>query len=394
MVAAQGVSSISNIVLAILIARSATVAEFAAFALVTPLWIVMQRFMRVYLLIPRQIELHHPDEHPDARPPANACLAVALAFTIVLLAVTPLFGADSRPWLAVMALSLPGLALYDCVRTEYVAHQAVERVLALDLGWLVGQLVASAVVIALDANHLFHLVGWAAAPAAIAVTVWLVRWRGLRPSLRAGARQALAVRDRLADTVTDVLSTVLIVQAVPYVVAILSGSLAAVAALRAGQTLLGPINIVVLGLMPLLQMAVARRARDRRQVVWVVHVCNAGILALCVAYGAVLVAIPDSIGEQLFGDTWKYAALMLLPLAFHRVGRTPFALVTGAMRALGMRRSLVVQRLASAVLLVVAVAVATLTYDDIAAIAWAMCAAATFSSVALYVSFRWQLARR
>lgn len=389
----QGASSIGNMALAILIARESSVHEFAAFALAIPVYAVGQRFARTYIMIPRQIELNGPSRYRAGPPPMSPSLVLSGLLAAPVLVVAACVGGSIQTWLLILGLSFPGLVLYDCLRNEFLARRQFVWVLGCDLAWLFLQGVLACVAIASGQRSVFQMVCWSLPPLLIAVTMWATRWRSVSLSPRQGARHLWRERHVFSDSVTVLLQAVLSAQVLPYVVAGIA-SFKAVAALRAGQTLLGPINVAVLGLIPLVQMAVARRMPNRLSVLKVVHSTAVQLGVLCVCYAVVLVMIPSSVGRALFGDTWSYAAVMLLPLAFHVVGRTPFSVVTAAMRAAGLRKPLVRIRMVSSVLLLCGAAGgALLASISIAWIAWGMFSAAMISSITLYAAFRQGLAR-
>jgi hypothetical protein len=84
-----------------------------------------------------------------------------------------------------------------------------------------------------------------------------------------------------------------------------SGSVRDIGALRAAQVLLGPLNLVAGSAFDFLISELARRSNMRPRELLRAAVLTSGTLGLlCLSWGAVLLALPSSIGHQLLGDTW------------------------------------------------------------------------------------------
>ena len=386
LVAGQGASSLGNLFVAVLIARESSAVEFAAFALVVPLYILFQRFSRVYVLIPRQIALNLEDDgrvRPDQSAPLGACLSLSLLWMAVLGVLALTLDGVFAGWLYWFVALVPGLALYDCVRSEFLALRRMFVVAALDGGWLAMQTLGSIGVLASGGAPALHLAAWGLPPlvlaAAIATREFCARW-----SLFGGVKELWASRRLFSDGLSDLISSVLVVQAIPYLVLALT-SLETAGALRAGQMLLGPVNIIVMGLMPLLQVNVARLANYRDQSFRVLHKHTIRLSVLCTAYGSTVAFLPDFIGRQLLGDTWSLTDVMLVGLAVHLLMRTPFTTVVVAMRSLQLQRILVRQRMIGAVLLIGGAVLGALS-GPASAIPWGMATAAFVSAVWAYVA--------
>ena len=108
-------------------------------------------------------------------------------------------------------------------------------------------------------------------------------------------------------------------QAVTLGTANLAG-LAASGALRAGQALIGPTNILysalrVVFLPELSRLDGSRSKRGRRLAMQVCLIATAGTAIICAA----VVLIPTSWGLALFGQSWALVQLVLLPLCAQKV---------------------------------------------------------------------------
>jgi O-antigen/teichoic acid export membrane protein len=359
---AQASSSASNLALTALVARGASEREFAAFALVLPAYVVLQQLLRVYLLIPRQIFSHGPNgrENPAGHPGAAAVLIGLVGMGCLVLVGC----AFNNYWALLLGLGMPGLLAYDCLRNEVLVHRRWASVAGLDGAWLALQGVMSAALSAIHAESYWHMASWCAPPALIAAAGALA-WPTNRWPLTGGLDYLWAARRKAPDGVTELISSVLVVQAIPYLVLGIAG-LEVAGAFRAGQILLGPINVAVMSLTPPLQMAVAGAAFNRRRSVDLIRRQTLVLCSICAAYGLVLIALPDRLGTELLGATWPTASVLLPGLALHGIARVPFMTLVTAMRSVGMQRLLVRQRLIGATLLVVGACLGSLAPNPVA----------------------------
>lgn len=380
----QGALSLGTLLMSVMVAREAPVREFAAFALALPFYVVAQRFPRVYLLIPRQIALNsHGVDEASSAPPIGECLGVAAIAAILMAAIAAMFSGIFGLWLWLLIALLPGLLLYDCLRNELVANYRLRSAAVMDFLWLMAQIVSTTLALLSDQSSIWFMVSWGLPPLVLAVVQWgcVGRSQGWRVD---GVGSLLRGRGRLADGLSDLFSSVLVVQAVPYLV-VYFASLEAAAGLRAGQMLLGPVNVVVMGVNPLLQMRTASTTGASQ--LRTVHRHILVLAVVCGIYGAAIAFLPDFLGRELLGATWPYTSVMLVALGVHLVVRTPFIAVTTALRSMGRQVDLVRQRVLGAVLLIVGAVIGAVS-GVLPAIPWGMASAAAASTCVAYVVFR------
>lgn len=352
LVFAQGASSIGNLAMSILIARESTVGEFVGYALALPIYVVAQRLFRVYLQIPRQIEAHHPDgRQVGARGAATLWGSFALAGLVALL------GLASQPpigsWLVALAVLVPGLMMYDVIRNEYLVAERTGHVAAMDICWLVLQITGSAIVYLINVPPIGFLVVWGCSALVVAGS-FSAHTTG-RLGLRVGVRQLVSHVHLMTDALSDLLATVLVVQAVPYLVALI-GSLDVAAGLRGGQTLLGPVNVALMGLLPMVQMRSAAAGDVWSLQARVARAATIAVALICLPYGLAASLLPDDIGLTLLGDTWSVTARMMTGLAALLVMGSPQLVVFTVLRSAGAHRHLAMIRLVTAALVLIGAA--------------------------------------
>jgi O-antigen/teichoic acid export membrane protein len=89
------------------------------------------------------------------------------------------------------------------------------------------------------------------------------------------------------------------------------GTPADVGALRAAQVVLGPLNLLGYALSAFAIPEIARRQLGGRRAIQVALALSATLLTATLVCGALLLALPDSIGRALLGDTWVSAQAVL-----------------------------------------------------------------------------------
>lgn len=352
LVLAQALSSAGSLLVTVAVARSASQEVFLLFALLLPLVFLSQRLVRIYLLIPRQLVVASRGTiaGPAAAPVMSVMLlSFGLAASVLVIGLSR---ASEPTWVVASAAALPIILIYDCVRNEYVASRRFSRVAGVDAIWLVFQCAGSMLIEMMNLAPIMHVWAWCVPPGIVAAlslrsrrmqVVWA--WRRACDVL---AGQAITLR----DGVGDLLMTAVSLQVVPYMVIFLATS-ADAAGLRGGQTLLGPVNVVIMGLVPLVQLRVAQSNVALPDALKGIHAQSALVMGVACAYALPLLAMPDSLGTALLGQTWAATQPMLVGLALHLVLRAPAPMLQAALRSLRAFRDLSVVRVLSSIGLIV-----------------------------------------
>lgn len=331
----QAASSLSNLLVAVLVARVASPSEFGAFALVVAVYHLALRASRSAVSTPLLMFASRDDEantRHQVTGSVGASLLMGSILGVPLIAAGMAFAGPVGHLPILLGLLLPTLLLQDAIRYAFIATGRARWSAVCDGSWLALQLLLSYAMSSLGlATVVAYTAAWAGAGAIAAFGGLLVL--RVRPRLRRG-REYLAQHKRilpalLADnTVADVM-----VQLTPFAVAAFAG-LAAAGAVRAGLVLLGVVNLVILGLTPLLQLeasSIHRGDPDRDDRVFAIGAIIVG--ALSFAYGVILVFLPDRAGEALLGQTWSAASTLTLPLAIYLVAQSPYPAAQISLRA-------------------------------------------------------------
>ena len=370
----QGLSSVSNVLAVVLVARVLSPSEFGQFALGYAILTVTLGLNRAYFG-------SRVARAPDAQTArlltaalVGGMLVVSPLVLVVVFALATLATGGQAPLIAfVVALATPIVCMQDLLRFGSVSSGRPTTALASDGTWIAVMAVPFLPSVELGAPALLAV--WASGAAA-ALGVALVAF-GARPQFGAGLRQ---LRTRENVGLSLLVGAVAVTGAGLIVLLVVSRVLgpAAAGSLRGASTAMGPVNVllasVALGVTPLL----VRRPRrgDRRFCLTVATV----VVSLVLAWGLVLLLLPTSVGSALFGSSWTGIRSVL---AF-TVGEYLFvAFGAAAVLGLSVRQrgaDLVRTRTLTAVVTASVGTAAALVLGDVTAVAGALALAAFFGA--------------
>lgn len=353
-------SSLTNFLLSIFVARSLGAVQFGAFALAYVTYGFAINASRGLSIEPLLIRFSGTDLPTWRRATAGStgtALLVGMITGVCALAAGPLIGGTTGLAFVALGLTLPGLMLQDSWRYAFFAVGRGKHAFINDTVWAVILLPSLALEkISGHANVFWFVLAWGGAatvgaavgplqaqvvPNLAAAREWLSRHRDLGPRYLAENTGGNA-----ADTVRSYsLSSILGLAAVGYV--------------QAANTLMGPFKIIYFGISLITLPEAARILRKSpRHLPLFCAAASAGLMLLALAWSAVLlVALPRGLGHLMLGSLWRPTYPLVLPAG---LGVMSMCANTGAMlglHALGSaRRSMRVTILTAA--LVVAGALA------------------------------------
>ena len=315
-IADQGMSSLTNFLLSISVARTLGAAQFGAFSLAYVTYGLAVNASRGLSIEPLLIRFSGTMP-PTWRRATARCTGTALLVGLVTgtcaLAAGRLVGGTTGLAFLGLGLALPGLMLQDSWRYAFFAVGRGQHAFINDTIWAV-VLLPSLVILRITghANVFWFVIAWgagAAVGAAVAplqarvmpnlagATEWLSRHRDLGP------------RYLVENTGGNVGSTLRI-----YAVSSLLG-ITDVGYVQAANTLMGPLNIVFsgIGLITLPEAAKLQRRSPRRLPLFCAAV-SAALTVLGLVFGAVLlVALPRGLGHLMLGRIWQPTYPLVLP---------------------------------------------------------------------------------
>lgn len=355
----QSLSSLTNVALGILVARAAAPAEFGAFSLAFTSYVLalgVARALSSEPLAVRYSAASSPRWLDATASAAGIALVVGLCAGAACALAGWIAGGTAGGVFVTLAVLLPGLLVQDVWRYAFFAHGRGRAACVNDFVWALVLLVA---VLGLEmtgrtsAAWLIFAWGGSAnaaaltgvlqartAPAPQRVVGWLRAQRDLGPRYL-GEFAAVSGSGQLAFYGIGAV-----------------GGLVAAGSIRASQILLGPLNVLFLGTsLVAVPWGVRTLSSSVRRLRDAAVVLSAALVGVSVAWGVVLLALPDRAGVQLLGRSWAHANPLFLPLALSMAGLgAATGPATGLRSLAAARRSLRAQLLASPLVVVGGVA--------------------------------------
>jgi hypothetical protein len=319
-VADQAASSLSNVVVAILVARSfATPEPFAAFGVAVLAFQFIVGCTRGLIAEP-MISQHSARDEADRRAlvPSylGAMFGVGVAAAVVVALIGAALGGMAGSALVALAVVLPLVLVQDAWRYMLMIDRPA-LALTIDLVWLAASCVAIVVAPA-SAQVGWYVVAWGAGGFLGAAVASAISWRCFdrrpRPLVYLREHRALGVR---------FLGEYAAAQAGTYIALVGCGwilGLTAYGSVRAAWLFFGPIMTLQAGVL-LAALPEGMRLRDQpERLLRLVVGASLLVSAASLAWTAVGVVLPDSFGRALFGPTWASADDILVPMGVAMVG--------------------------------------------------------------------------
>lgn len=309
----QAVSSISNFALSIVIARSVDSQTFGAFAISFTLYQLVVGASQCFGGMPLGVRFSGFDGLAFRRAATAATgttFILGVGTGLLLVAVGALVGGEVGLALGAMGFMMPGLLVQDCWRSVFVCAGRPASAAINDVFWALTQFAAVGGQFLLRATSAsLFVLSWGLA-GGIAAMLGGIQF-GARPRPAQTRRWVTAHWDQSGFYLGQWAAVFGSAQCAFLLIALL-GTAADVGALRAAQVLLGPVTMLYLALYSFALPEIARRptlsSRRRLQVAGMLSVT---VVAANLIWGALLLAVPDSIGQDLLGDTWTPTRLVL-----------------------------------------------------------------------------------
>jgi O-antigen/teichoic acid export membrane protein len=310
----QALSSLTNAALAIVVARTVSKGDFGAFALALLTFSFIVGLVRAFVGDPFVVRFSAATEGERRRGTAHASgAALSLGFlaALICLLVAALIGGEAALSFTALALSLPGLMLQDTWRHMFFAAGRPAAATVNDLVWTVLQFGLLGVLLA-GGNHSIFLItlAWGVS-AMVAAGVGLFQ-TGIVPSPLATFSWLRETRDIGVKLGLGFTFNMGAINLVTYVIGGIVG-LAAVGALRAAQTVLGPLNLLFAGFNAFVLPVLSRAAVAGERLLRTAVLGSAALGGVATVWVAILVLLPRDAGVMLLGDSWDGAHRVMLP---------------------------------------------------------------------------------
>jgi O-antigen/teichoic acid export membrane protein len=350
----QGLSSLSNALIVVLVAREVAPRAFGAFSLGYSIVVFGTCATRAF--VSESLIVRHGGHGLALSAVARRALGTSLDLGIVFAAVLALAAvampADLHSTLLVLALSLPAVCLQDCCRYLYFAAGRPQFAALNDGIWTVAQIVL--VILSIKAGHRSSAAlaaAWALA-AAVAAAVAVVHIGGL-PRVGSVVTWAREYRDLCWRYVIEFSAMNGSLQSSQWGVAAVGG-LGVLSGLQGAQVLLGPVRVILLAAGPAAVPEMRRRAEgDPARLGSLVRRLGLALAVSAGVYGLLVSLIPNGLGHKLLGASWPAAHRVLPVLSGMWVAVGLFTGLLIGLRVLAASRLSFRSRLTSAPLVVV-----------------------------------------
>lgn len=373
-IADQVLSAATNVVMTFIVARNVSAPDFGAFAVAFMIFALVIGAERALVGSPLSIS-HSGDVGEARRRTASAALGTSLALTlpvsIGLLVAAPFCSDSVASTLRVLAVVLPFLILQDTCRMAFFAWARPQLATLNDFIWAVLQFSAVAAFIAAGAVSPATMVAAWGGGAVVAAVVGMAQLRAW-PRIFATRGWFREHRSTLGYLFLEYLFATAAFQGGLLLIGSLLG-LSDIGAIRAAQTLIGPLGIISTGVMTFGVPEVSRHGVPARPM-RVAAMTSSALVLISALYTAVLLLIPNSLGTALLGDTWAGAQDVLLPIALGSVvagGKLgPVILIYGMGRVRNTFRLVATLAVCAVTFMAIGAAV-----GGVVGLAWGMCLA-------------------
>jgi O-antigen/teichoic acid export membrane protein len=330
----QALSSLTNFALVIVVARESTPHTLGIFALAFATYGLALGSCRAICsepLVVRYSNVTASAWRSGTSLATGNSLMVGLIVGSTSAVVGALVGGEARSLFLILGLILPGVLLQDTWRYAFVAAKRTPNAFANDLVYALLLLPA---LLGLLASNQFDvpraLLLWGGA-ATVAAFVGAGQAR-----LLPAPRRIFAWLSRQSDLAPRYLGEFAAVagesQVVLYGVALILG-VTAVAAIRGGFLLLGPLNVLVFSAtMAGVPEAVRLLKHGTPRLIAACLIISCGLVTLTGVWMAALLSIPTSVGTSTVGVIWDTARPLIVPLS---ISTAALGAVIGA--AIGLR---------------------------------------------------------
>jgi O-antigen/teichoic acid export membrane protein len=345
----QGLSSVSNFALVVVVARTSTPREFGAFSIAYSLALLTIVGIRGAVGETLSVMIHDRSDGAAALG-ASLLIGTATGLTVGLLGILwPEPGL--KPWLLSFAVGLPLLAMQDAGRFVGFASGRPGVAALSDGIWLTLQVVLWLAFAASGAlTGISALMGWWLSAGIAALMVSGVT---RRPAILAGWHWLKRYRPVASSFGSETMISLSGNQAAIYALGFVAGFPAA-GALRAAQSLYGPVRSFSAGIASVALPEASQRwsTGGREAMLGYLRRVSVGVTAMSIVALTALSALPEGLGRGLLDDTWPAAQTVMLPVG---VGVVAGAVTVGAhlgLRAVQSTVTLVVLRTATTALTV------------------------------------------
>ncbi len=389
-VADQAIASLSNILVVVFVGRYDSPRELGWIAIALAYWNVVLAIVRG--LVGESLQVTDSGSASDGMRATLAAALVSFLPPAVYCLISSVGSTRETSFVAlVLALGLPSLLIQDYWRWYAFRERRAHAAILNDILFLLVQIavLAGSLAFGPSVSGATSLLAWVIGGTAGAVLGFrqfgCPRMHIARPSfdwVRRNARVATAI---MAEGAMRAFVSLLFV-----ILATFVAGPGPVGVYRAMQTLIGPGNIVVAGVISV-SLAPARdlvRSGGGIALSRSLHRGGAIMIAAALLYGVIVVMTLPLLSRQIFGKPSDWLAAVGIPVALQFVATAGLVVPLIAVRAIHRIRPLLVTRLISAVV-GFALALVTLRHGSEASVGWAALVVTGLSTLGTWLAYLW-----
>jgi O-antigen/teichoic acid export membrane protein len=305
----QALSSLTNFALAVLVARAVSTSALGAFGLAFTTYTITLGATRALCQEPltvRYSALSEREWRSGAAAATGVALVLGLLAGVVCVAAAFFFAGTLRPTLLVLGIGMPGLIVQDAWRSAFFSHLRGRAAFGNDLVWALAQVVLVAIVVVAGTRSVPAFVAAWAGAAAVAALFGIVQASVVPRPGRTGWWLSHH-RDLGPRYLVEFVARNAAQSGAMYATAAFAG-LSAAGALRGAQVVLGPLNVLNMGVTaPGVAESVRIARRSPRRMMHAVRLLAFALVVVFVLWGLVVYVLPDSVGEALLKRSWHPA---------------------------------------------------------------------------------------
>ena len=376
----QALSSLSNVLAVVLVARSLSPEEFGRFSVSYGVAVFALGVSRNFFGTRISLSPDNDAARASSRAASGALTLLAPVLVVAVLGASAVLAAGAPASILVpVAVATPAMLVQDVLRFGSIAGGRPAVAVASDGVW--AGILATPLLMGLVLDPVVAVWLWAAAAyAALTVALLGLRWW---PQLRAGVLE-LRTRHAVGESVTVGAIAIMGAGLAVQTIALNVVGPAAAGFLRGASTLMGPVN-VLFNFIPIAVTPVLVRD-DRSRLLKACVKVSAALALVVLVWASILLLLPDTWGTALLGESWD-GVRSILP--FTSVEYLLIALGPGAnlgLRVLGAARRILVQRLVSATGLVIFGAAGAFITNDVRGVAVGLIAGAALNAILVWIN--------
>lgn len=320
-VADQAVSSLGNVVLTVIVARSVSPTAFGEYALLLTGYQLLVAGAQAVVGEPLLVTYRRKTGRaPDTMIPAALGVALAIGLLGLAAALAASLAFQLGPALWCLGLLMPGLLVQDAQRYVAFARLRPGHALLSDLSWTALQLLLTGLLLGAGVKDVWALVlawGGPASVAAIGVAI-LTR---TRPALTEGPRWIRSTRHLSGRFAVESAASTGAYQLV-VVIATATAGIVVAGQLRLVQALFGPLHVLVTGVRAVSLPEVVERIHRGQSCRSIVSGTAAALGAAAAAWTAILLLVPQDLGAAAFGAAWGGLGSVILLFGLQKVAES------------------------------------------------------------------------